>query len=132
MLIMAIAATLAAPAYVKFGEERNQTSADLLMKLLRDARSLAIEHAVEATVVIDTKTGHYRVDTTSSFGTGRVAEDTLRFGVTEGIEADVPRLRYIFRATGAAFGDSATIRGGDSTRVVTVDTWSGVAYAKAR
>lgn len=132
MLIMAIVATLTAPAYVKLGEERDKTSIDLLLKLLRDTRSLAIERTVEATLIIDPQTGHYRVDTTSSFGSGRVHEDTLRFAATEGLESDLPRLRYVFRPTGAAFGDSVLVRGSDSTRVVIVDTWSGMAHAIAR
>jgi prepilin-type N-terminal cleavage/methylation domain-containing protein len=132
MLIMAIAATLAAPAYVRFGEGREQTSADILLKLLHDTRAIAIARSVDATLLIDPKTGHYRVDTTSSFGSGRVAEDTLRFGATEGLETDLPRLRYVFRPTGASFGDSVIIRGRDSTRIVRVDTWSGVANATAR
>jgi prepilin-type N-terminal cleavage/methylation domain-containing protein len=132
MLIMAIAATLAAPAYVRFGQDREQTSADLLLKLLHDTRAIAIARAVDATLLIDPKTGHYRVDTTSSFGAGRVAEDTLRFGATEGLETDLARLRYVFRPTGAAFGDSVLVRGRDSTRLVRVDTWSGVANATAR
>jgi prepilin-type N-terminal cleavage/methylation domain-containing protein len=132
MLIMAIVATLTAPAYVKLGEERDKTSVDLLVKLLRDTRALAIERTVEATLIIDPETGHYRVDTTSSFGSGRVAEDTLHFAATEGLESDLPRLRYVFRPTGAAFGDSVLVRGSDTTRVVIVDTWSGMAHAIAR
>jgi prepilin-type N-terminal cleavage/methylation domain-containing protein len=132
LLIIAIVATLTAPAFVELGQDRPQTSEDILVKVLRDTRTLAIEHAVEATLLIDPKTGHYRVDTTSSFGTGRVVEDTLRFGATEGLESDLPRLRYVFRPTGAAFGDSVTVRGEDSTRVVVVDTWSGVPHAIAR
>ena len=132
MLIMAIAATLAAPALVRFGEGRDLTSTDRLLALLHDTRALAIERALEATLVIDPTSGHYRVDTTSSFGTGRVAEDTLRFSATEGLETDLARLRYIFRATGAAFSDSVIVRGGDSTRVIIVDPWSGVAHAIAR
>jgi hypothetical protein len=132
MLIMAIIATLTAPAYVKLGEERDKTSVDVLLKVLHDTRALAIERTVEATLLIDPKTGHYRVDTVSSFGGGRVAEDTLRFAATEGLETDLPRLRFTFRPTGAAFGDSVIVRGGDSTRVVVIDTWSGVAHAIAR
>ena len=132
MLIMAIAATLAAPAYVKFGAEKDLTSTDLLLDLLRDTRALAIERAVEVTLIIDPATGRYRVDTTSSFGSGMVAEDSLTFGAADRLETDLPRLRYLFRATGAAFADSVIVRGADSTRLVTVDTWSGVASAKAR
>lgn len=132
MLIVAIAATLSAPAFVRLGQEKTLTSADLLMKLLHDTRAVAIQHAVETTLVIDPKSGHFRVDTMSTSGTGRVAEDTLRLGATESLETELPRLRYIFRASGAAFADSAIVHCTDSTRLVMVDSWSGVAYAKTR
>jgi prepilin-type N-terminal cleavage/methylation domain-containing protein len=132
MLIVAIVATLTAPAFVKLGEERDKTSADILVKLLRDTRSLAIEHAVEATLIIDPESGHYRVDTTSSFGSGKVIEDTLRFAAAEGLESSLPRIRYVFRPTGAAFGDSVALRGSDSTRMLVIDTWSGMPHAIAR
>jgi Tfp pilus assembly protein FimT len=132
LLIVAIIAGLTAPAFVRLGQQETPTSTDALIKLLRDTRTLAIEHAVEARLIIDPKSGHYRVDTTSSFGSGPVAEDTLRFAASEGLESTLPRIRYVFRATGAAFGDSVIIHGVDSTRVLTIDTWSGVPHAIAR
>ena len=132
MLIIAISATLAAPAFVRLGADKTLTSADLLMKLLHDTRAVAIRHGVETTLVIDPKSGHFRVDTASTAGTGPVAEDTLHFGATESLETNLPRLRYVFRATGAAFADSVIVHSADSTRLVMVDGWSGVAYAKAR
>ena len=132
MLIVAVVATLTAPAFVSLGQDRPQTSEDVLVKLLRDTRLLAIERAVVATLIIDPESGHYRVDTTSSFGTGKVAEDTLRFAAAEGLESNLPRIRYVFRPTGAAFGDSVTLRGADSTRVLFIDTWSGMTHAIAR
>jgi prepilin-type N-terminal cleavage/methylation domain-containing protein len=132
LLIIAVVASLTAPAFVQLGEQRAQTSEDLLVKLLRDTRSLAIEHSVEATLLIDPTNGHYRVDTTSSFGSGRVAEDTLHLAAADKIETSLPRIRYVFRPTGAAFGDSVTLRGMDSTRVLMIDTWSGMPHAIAR
>jgi prepilin-type N-terminal cleavage/methylation domain-containing protein len=132
LLIVAIVTTLTAPAFVRLGDERDKTSEDILVKLLRDTRLLAIEHSVEATLIIDPETGHFRVDTTSSFGSGRVVEDTLHFPAAEGLESALPRIRYVFRPTGAAFGDSVTVRGGDSSRVLIIDTWSGVPHAITR
>jgi prepilin-type N-terminal cleavage/methylation domain-containing protein len=132
LLIIAIVASLTAPAFARLGEARAETGEDALVKLLRDTRSLAIEHSVEARLLVDPKTGHYRVDTTSSFGSGRVSEDTLRFAATEGLESELPRLRYVFRPSGAGFGDSVTVRGADSTRVLRIDTWSGMPHAIAR
>ena len=132
LLIVAVVASLTAPAFVKLGEEREKTSEEVLVKLLHDTRSLAIEHSVEATLIIDPETGHFRVDTTSSFGSGRVIEDTLHFAAAEGLESNLPRIRYVFRPTGAAFGDSVTLRGSDSTRLLVIDTWSGRPHAIAR
>lgn len=132
LLIVAISATLAAPAFVRLGQDKMATSSDMLMKLLHDTRAFAIAHATETTLVLDPKSGHYRVDTTSSSGTGHVIEDTLHFSATESLDTDLPRLRYVFRPTGAAFADSVLVHGLDSTRLVIVDGWSGVAYAKVR
>jgi prepilin-type N-terminal cleavage/methylation domain-containing protein len=132
LLIVAIVASLTAPAFVKLGQERDKTSEDVLVKLLRDTRLLAIEHSVEATLIIDPTNGHFRVDTTSSFGSGRVIEDTLHFQAAEGLESSLPRIRYVFRSTGAAFGDSVTLRGTDSTRMLVIDPWSGMPHAIAR
>jgi prepilin-type N-terminal cleavage/methylation domain-containing protein len=132
LLIVAVVASLTAPAFVKLGEEREKTGEEVLVKLLHDTRSLAIEHSVEATLIIDPETGHFRVDTTSSFGSGRVTEDTLHFAATEGLESTLPRIRYVFRPTGAAFGDSVTLRGSDSTRLLVIDNWSGMPHAIAR
>ena len=132
LLIIAIVASLTAPAFVRLGEERDKTSEDILIKLLHDTRSLAIERSVEATLIIDPENGHYRVDTTSSFGSGRVIEDTLHFAATDKLESDLPRIRYVFRPTGAAFGDSVIVRGSDSTRVLLIDPWSGMPHAIAR
>ena len=43
LLIMAIAATLAAPAFARFGTEQPPGGADAMIGLLRDARKAAIE-----------------------------------------------------------------------------------------
>jgi prepilin-type N-terminal cleavage/methylation domain-containing protein len=132
LLILAIAASLAAPAFVELGEARPGTAAEILMKLLHDCRALAVERGVETTVLIDPKSGRYRVDTASAFGSGTVVQDSLHLGVAESLKTDLPRLRYVFRPTGAAFSDSVTVHGGDSTRVVFVDPLSGAAYVKTR
>ena len=42
---------------------------------------------------------------------------------------DAARLNYTFHPTSAALGDTVRIRGADSSVVVFVDPWNGVAYA---
>jgi prepilin-type N-terminal cleavage/methylation domain-containing protein len=132
LMVLAVATGLAAPALVSFGTEKPRTSADRLTDLLGDARRLAITSAVDVRVTIDPTTGHYRVDSIGSFGMGLVAKDSLELGLTDALETTLPRLRYLFRASGTAFGDSVVVRGVDSTRAVFVDRFSGVAYAVAR
>ncbi len=58
-----------------------------------------------------------------------LAEGTLDLGLTQTLETDQPRLRFVFRPTGAAFADTVVVRGGDVPLVVRVDPWSGVARA---
>jgi prepilin-type N-terminal cleavage/methylation domain-containing protein len=132
MVILAVLTSIAVPALVSFGEDRPRTSTDQLLDLVNDSRRVAIRHNVMATLLIDPETGHYRVDTVGTNGLGLVVEDTLDIGASELLETELPRLRYMFRPTGAAFGDTVVIKGMDSTRVLTVDRWSGVAYARVR
>lgn len=132
MAIMAILTTLAAPAFARFGADRVRSTTDIFVELINNARKVAVRHNVVATLTIDPESGHFRLDTVGVSGLGVVAEDTLQLGVSERLETLSPRLRYMFRPTGAAFGDTVTIHGADSVRVVSVDRWSGVANARAR
>lgn len=132
MVILAVLTSIAVPALVSFGEDRPRSSTEQLLDLVNDSRRVAIRHNVMATLIIDPESGHYRVDTVGSNGLGLVVEDTLDIGASELLDTELPRLRYMFRPTGAAFGDTVVIRGMDSTRLLTVDRWSGVANARVR
>jgi prepilin-type N-terminal cleavage/methylation domain-containing protein len=132
MAILAVLTSIAVPALVRIGEDRPRSSTEQLLDLVNNARRVAIRNNVMATLIIDPESGHYRVDTVGSNGLGLVVEDTLDIGASELLETELPRLRYMFRPTGAAFGDTVVIRSLDSTRVLTVDRWSGVADARAR
>jgi prepilin-type N-terminal cleavage/methylation domain-containing protein len=132
LLILTIASAVVVPAMIAFGRDRVPQGSDLIIQLLRESRSLAIRQAATVTVVLDPETGHFRVDSVSAMGAGRVVEDTLELGAVEYLETDLPRLRYVFVPSGAAFADTVTVRGGDSTRIIIVDPWSGRAYAPAR
>lgn len=129
LLIMAIATTLAAPAFARLGADRPPAAAAALLGLLHDARKAAIDHNATTTVRIDPKTLRYQVDTSGVAGYGLLAEGALDLGLGERLEADQPRLQYIFRPTGAAFADTVVVLGGERQLVVRVDPWSGVARA---
>jgi prepilin-type N-terminal cleavage/methylation domain-containing protein len=129
LLVMAIAATLAAPAFARFGTDQPSGAADKLIGLLRDARKASIDFNATVTLRMDPKTLRYQLDTSGVSGSGRLAEGTLDLGLAATLVTDEPRLRYVFRPSGVAFADTVIVRGGNVPLVVRVDPWSGVARA---
>lgn len=129
LLVMSIAATLAAPAFVRFGSERPATAADAMLGLLHDARKASIDYNATTILRLDPKSLKYEVDTSGANGGGALASGTLDLGLSQTLETTLPRLQYVFRPTGAAFADSVVVRGGPRPLVVRVDPWSGVAHA---
>jgi prepilin-type N-terminal cleavage/methylation domain-containing protein len=129
LLVMAIAATLAAPAYVRFGAEQPSRGADKMLLLLREARKASFALNATVTVRVDPKTLKYQIDTTTVNGSGMLLAGTLDLGMTETLVTDKPRLLYVFRPTGSAIADTVVVGGAEVPLVVRVDMWSGVARA---
>jgi Tfp pilus assembly protein FimT len=129
LAIVAIASGLVVPALVDFGRTPQQRTSDTLISLLNASRKLAIEHNVTVTVVLDPKSGIYRVDSTGFYGAGLVVQSQIDLLGMESMATDASRLNFNFTPTGAALGDTVRIRGTDSSVVISVDPWSGVAYA---
>lgn len=132
LLVMAIAATLAAPAFARFGADQPAGGADAMLGLLRDARKAAVEFNADVTLRLDPKTLDYALDTSGVNGSALFARGTLDLGGAQSLVTDQSRLQYVFRATGAAFADSVVLRGGRVPLVVRVDPWSGVARADSQ
>jgi Tfp pilus assembly protein FimT len=132
LLIMAIAMSLAAPAFSRLGTERPATAADAMIGLLHDTRKAAIDFNAVATLRLDPRTLRYQIDTSGTNGFGMLAKGTLDLGLTQSLFTDQPRLQYVFKPTGAAFADTVVVRGGEVPLVVRVDPWSGVARADSR
>lgn len=132
LLIMAIAATLAAPAFARFGADHPSTGGDALLALLHDARKAALTYNADVTLRLDPKTLDFAMDTSGANGSGAFDTGVLDLGATQSLLTDQPRLQYVFRATGAAFADTVVVRGGPIPLVVRVDPWSGIARADSR
>jgi prepilin-type N-terminal cleavage/methylation domain-containing protein len=129
LAIMLIAGGLVVPALVDLGRTPQRRTADALLSLLNASRKLAIAHNVTVTVALDPKSGDYRIDSTGYYGAGLVVQSQIDLLGMESMATDAPRLNYTFKPTGAAMGDTVRIRGADSSVVIGVDPWSGVAYA---
>lgn len=132
LAIMAIAGTIALPAFVNFGADQPAAPSDKLLALLHDARQLAIARGAMVTLRIDPLTFRYQTDTSTAAGTGVFATGKLDLAASQTLVTDQPRLQFIFTSTGAAFADSAQVHGGDHPMWVGVDPWSGVARAEPR
>lgn len=129
LLVLAIAATLAVPAFSDFGRDPEPTGADAMLSLLKDARKAAIDFNANVTLRLDPATLRYELDTSSASGYGVLAAGTLDIGMSRTLVTDLPRLQYVFRPTGAAFGDTVVVRGGPLPLTIRIDPWSGVARA---
>jgi prepilin-type N-terminal cleavage/methylation domain-containing protein len=132
LLVMAIAGTIAVPAFARFGTEQPTRGADGILALLRDARKASLDYNATVRLRLDPKTLKYQADTTTAAGAGALAAGVLEMGLTETLVSDQDRLLYIFRPTGAAFADTVVVHGGEVPLIVRVDPWSGVARADAK
>jgi prepilin-type N-terminal cleavage/methylation domain-containing protein len=132
LLVMAIAALLAAPAFSRFGTEQPSKGADHVLGLLHDARKAAVDFNATVTLRLDPKTHKYQVDTATVKGKGTLAWGILDVGATETLVSDQPRLVYVFRPSGAAYADTVIVQGGDAPLIVRVDPWTGVARADTK
>ena len=135
LLVMAIATALAIPAYTRLGaaDDADARPVDELLRLLRASRRAAVTHGVTVTLVVDPATGRYRADSAGATGAGPLAEGTLALGADGALDTEQPRLRWVFRATGAALADTVRVRDPRSaggSLLVRVDAWSGEADAR--
>ena len=132
LLVMAIAATLAAPAFARLGTESIPGGADAVLTLLHDARKAAVDYNATVTLRIDPTTLAYRLDTMTVNGAGVLDSGAIDLGLTHRLDTTEPRLQYVFQPTGATFADTVVVRGGDVPLIVRVDPWSGYARADSR
>lgn len=132
LAIMAVSAMLVAPALARMGQGKPPGVGDDVIKLLSDARQVAIQRNETVTLRLDPASGRYRADTVGVSGSGELGEGTMTLGAQEVLVTDLPRLVYVFHPTGATRGDTVLVRGAGAAALVAVDSWNGVAYAVAR
>lgn len=132
LAIMAVTAAIVVPQWTRFGDESEHAPGQVVLNALRDARRLAIESRQIVALRLDPLSGVYQVDTSGVAGSGVFFEGQLELGALESIESDLARVQFVFRPTGATFGDTLTFRTSSGTVMIAVDPWSGVATAYAR
>ncbi len=101
-----------------------------VLRLLEGARATALDRATVTRLMLDPRTGSYRIETDSmghrvSLREGRL---TLPAGVT--LEGGPGWVAARFTATGTAVADSIVVRGSDGATSIGVDTWTGLPHAE--
>jgi prepilin-type N-terminal cleavage/methylation domain-containing protein len=123
LALLGIVAAVAVPAFTRLDATDAATgAAGDVVRLLRAARRVALEHSTSATVVLEPASGRYWLamgDSAPGSDSGTLA---LPAGVTLG---PAPRARFVFEPNGAAIGDSLLVRGPERAAFVTVDRWTG-------
>lgn len=132
LAVMAVSAMLVAPALSRMGQGEPPAVGDDVIKLLADARQIAIDRNETVTLRLDPMSGRYRADTVGVSGSGELGEGAMTLGAQEALVTDLPRLVYVFHPTGAALADTVLVRGAGAAALVSVDLWNGVAHATSR
>jgi len=132
LAVMAVSAMLVVPALSRMGQGKPAAVGEDVVKLLSDARQIAIERNETVTLRLDPVTGRYRADTVGIAGSGELGEGAMTLGAQEALVTDLPRLVYVFHPTGSAFADTVLVRGAGASALVSVDPWNGVPHASAR
>lgn len=133
LALIGIMMGVAIPAFVRLGADDPSRAVDVVLKLLRDTRRLAIDQGVTVATTLDPATARYRVDTIGNGGvTASIADTVLPLPLGASLTADSLRVQFFFLPTGAAIADSVAVRGDGTTMMVSVDPWTGVARADAR
>jgi prepilin-type N-terminal cleavage/methylation domain-containing protein len=142
LVILSITAVIAVPA---FRAAQVRSDMDLATErveiLLRIARDSAVRTAMPVTVVVDSATSLVWLTTPTSIGMAEGSAALLSAGVAAaaptgpGSSIDLPRgvrmelasarARFTFQPGGQAFPDSIYLRSGATTRLVTVNPWTG-------
>ena len=124
LAIIGIVLGVAGPAFIVRGESVSDDAAAPVVRLLARARRTAIESARTTIVTIDPSTARAWVRTD-----GREpnvdTSFTLALARDTGIEAAVPRPRFVFDARGGAFGDALTLVSPAGRAAISLDRASG-------
>ena len=100
LAVMAVSAMLVAPAISRMGQGKPPGIGEDVVKLLSDARKIAIERNETVTLRLDPSSGRYRADTVGVAGSGELGEGTMALGAQETLVTDLPRLVYVFHPDG--------------------------------
>jgi len=130
LVLLGVVAGVTVPAFrsAASGGPRAEVTGDVL-RLLEVARSAALDRATVTRLMLDPRTGNYRIETDSmghrvSLREGRL---TLPAGVT--LEGGPGWAAARFTATGTAVADSIVVRGSGGVTHIGVDTWTGLPRA---
>ncbi len=123
--LMAIVASVSAPAFNAFEHGHDAPSVDPVTTLLRRARATALERGHAVTVTIDPATRRFWLDVPDTSGLLELPPNVTLF-------SPQARVHERFEPNGEATADPLFVRTGTRSIPVIVDRWSGEVTADAR
>ena len=131
LVLLGVVASVTVPAFrnAASGGPRVEVTGEVL-RLLEGARSTALDRATVTRLMLDPRSGSYRVeaDSIGNRVTSREGRLTLPAGVA--LEGGPGWATACFTATGMAVADTITVVGPDGASRISVDRWSGVPRAQ--
>ena len=136
LALLGVMGALAAPAAAVLRDRSLDTDvergASAFADLLTRAHLTALERATTVDVILDPSSARSWI----LIGAGEAREPAIAVAVVLPPDVELvaaePRVRFTFTATGTASGPSLLVRGRSSTRLVTVDPWSGAPRVEKR
>lgn len=122
--LVAIAALLVTPQWWPADAEPADV-AETLRTQLEEARAQARRARQLVTVRLDATLGRLTIDTSGTAGGARWRDLPLPEASRGTFEPSDARATFVFRPTGAAFGDSVRVRTPGGAVWLSVDPWSG-------
>lgn len=131
LVLLGVVAGVTVPAFrnAAAGGPRAEVTSEVL-RLLDGARSTALDRATGTRLMLDPRTGRYRLEADSFGHRVSIQEGRLTLPADARLEGGAGWLVARFTPAGTGVTDTIAVVGQDGSSHVTVDRWTGVPHAE--
>ncbi len=131
LVLLGVVAGVTVPAFrnTAAGGPRAEVTGEVL-RLLEGARSTALDRATATRLMLDARSGSYRVEAESAGQRVSIRNGRILLPAGVGLEGGPGWLPARFTSTGTAVMDTIAVVGPDGATRISVDRWTGVPHAE--
>ena len=131
LVLLGVVASVTVPAFrnAASGGPRVEVTGEVL-RLLEGARSTALDRATVTRLMLDPRSGSYRIEADSVGYRVSILEGRLSLPAGARLESGAGWLVARFTPTGTSVTDTIAVAGPDGTTRISVDRWTGVPRAQ--